>query len=263
MKPVVIYHDHCMDGMGAAWAAWKHFNGDVELIAADYGQQPPHLIDRQVFIVDFSYSLPVLQHMGATNNVMVIDHHKTAAKDLAMLHSAGTIADFDAFCDQGGGVIRVLFDMERSGAGLTWDFFNPGMPRPYLIDRIEDRDLWKFHYESSRPLHSYLSSFVFSMEMFDDTMVRFEDTGHRLFRKAEGVAIDRMHMKRCRELVKESLQRVDVRHGEYLVINQVPIVNAPFNMNFMFPVPDASIPAVDICSERSVAGMIFSAKDTR
>jgi len=33
-------------------------------------------------------------------------------------------------------------------------------------------------------------------------------------------------------------------------------------MNFMFPVPDASVPAVDICSERSAAGITFSAKDT-
>ena len=30
----------------------------------------------------------------------------------------------------------------------------------------------------------------------------------------------------------------------------------------MLPVPDASVPAVDICSERSAAGITFSAKDT-
>ena len=31
----------------------------------------------------------------------------------------------------------------------------------------------------------------------------------------------------------------------------------------MLPVPEASLPAVEICSERSAAGMIFSANDTR
>lgn len=30
----------------------------------------------------------------------------------------------------------------------------------------------------------------------------------------------------------------------------------------MFPVPDASVPAVDICSDKSAAGMTFSARDT-
>ena len=36
----------------------------------------------------------------------------------------------------------------------------------------------------------------------------------------------------------------------------------PFNMNFMFPVPDASLEAREICSEISQAGIIFSAMVT-
>jgi len=34
-------------------------------------------------------------------------------------------------------------------------------------------------------------------------------------------------------------------------------------MNFMLPVPEASVPAVDICWLRSAAGMILSASVTR
>ncbi len=37
---------------------------------------------------------------------------------------------------------------------------------------------------------------------------------------------------------------------------------APFIMNFMFEVPLASFPAVEICSLISVAGMMRSAKET-
>ena len=44
---------------------------------------------------------------------------------------------------------------------------------------------------------------------------------------------------------------------------QVPMVSAPLSANFMLPVPDASVPAVEICSLRSAAGMIFSASETR
>ena len=36
----------------------------------------------------------------------------------------------------------------------------------------------------------------------------------------------------------------------------------PFIINFMFPVPEASVPAVEICSETSAAAIIFSAYDT-
>ena len=45
--------------------------------------------------------------------------------------------------------------------------------------------------------------------------------------------------------------------------SRVPMVSAPFSASFMFPVPEASLPAVEICSERSAAGMIFSARETR
>ena len=40
-----------------------------------------------------------------------------------------------------------------------------------------------------------------------------------------------------------------------LAPSMVPMVKAPFSMNFMLPVPEASVPAVEICSDRSVAGM--------
>jgi hypothetical protein len=37
------------------------------------------------------------------------------------------------------------------------------------------------------------------------------------------------------------------------------MVGAPFIMNFMLPVPEASFPAVEICSDRSAAGITRSA----
>ena len=37
--------------------------------------------------------------------------------------------------------------------------------------------------------------------------------------------------------------------------SNVPNVNAPFNMNFIFPVPLASFEANEICSEISAAGI--------
>jgi len=36
------------------------------------------------------------------------------------------------------------------------------------------------------------------------------------------------------------------------------MVSAPFIMNFMLPVPEASLPAVEICSDKSVAGAMIS-----
>ena len=44
--------------------------------------------------------------------------------------------------------------------------------------------------------------------------------------------------------------------------SRVPRVTAPFSMNFMLPVPLASLDAREICSEMSQAGISFSAADT-
>ena len=44
--------------------------------------------------------------------------------------------------------------------------------------------------------------------------------------------------------------------------SRVPTVSAPFIMSFMLLVPLASYPAVEICSDTSVAGMKRSARVT-
>ena len=47
-----------------------------------------------------------------------------------------------------------------------------------------------------------------------------------------------------------------------LAPSSVPMVSAPLSANFMLPVPEASMPAVLICSERSAPGIRISASDT-
>ena len=44
--------------------------------------------------------------------------------------------------------------------------------------------------------------------------------------------------------------------------SMVPMVTAPFIMNFMLPVPLASLEAVESCSETSAAGISTSAEET-
>ena len=44
--------------------------------------------------------------------------------------------------------------------------------------------------------------------------------------------------------------------------SSVPSVSAPFRASFMLPVPEASMPAVEICCDRSAAGMMRCARDT-
>jgi uncharacterized protein len=140
-KRLVIYHANCIDGFTAAWAAWRKFgNEDTEYLAASYGDAPPDVIGRDVYIVDFSYPRDVMLSLyERANSLLVLDHHVTAQKALEGLSCA-------------------IFDMNRSGAGLAWDVLNPEAPRPWLVDYVEDRDLWRFARRHSKAVNAWISA---------------------------------------------------------------------------------------------------------
>ena len=59
---VVIYHDQCRDGLGAAYAAWKKFGENASYIPRKTQDPVPEgLEDKEIYIVVYSYSLPELQ----------------------------------------------------------------------------------------------------------------------------------------------------------------------------------------------------------
>lgn len=85
-RPLILYHNHCPDGFCAAWVAHRQFGGGADYIPVQYGQPPPDVAGRDVFIVDFSYKRAVLLEMAEkANSVVVLDHHRTAEEDLRPL----------------------------------------------------------------------------------------------------------------------------------------------------------------------------------
>lgn len=145
MKTFVLYHAHCADGFGAAYAAWLALGDkDVEYIPTSYGEKPPEMPDgSRVYILDFSYDRETLLALKARmSSLNVIDHHGTAAVALEGLPFA-------------------IFDMDKSGAVLAWEFFQ-GTGEclgavPKLLEYIQDRDLWRWELPQSRDISAGLS----------------------------------------------------------------------------------------------------------
>lgn len=138
----ILYHGNCPDGWGAAWAAWTALGDSAEYIPCLYGQDPPRLSpDGIVLLVDFSYPRDVLlRFWESVSSLEVLDHHKTAEADLA-------------------GLDWCLFDMDKSGAMLTWEWFHPHDPAPAIIQYVQDRDLWRFALPDSREVYAWMSSY--------------------------------------------------------------------------------------------------------
>ena len=234
-QPFVIYHANCADGFGAAWAVRARFPG-AEFYAGMYSNEPPDVTGRDVILVDFSYKRQVMLSLGQqARSVLVIDHHKSAIEDLQA--DGNYIVDMSSWqgplswerhmdnpvLDQSEGCsyarIFTVFDLHRSGAGLTWDFFHPGKVRPRLIDHIEDRDLWRFKLPGTREIQAALFSYPYDFGLWDDLMA--EDT--RILLHA-GEAIERKHHKDIAELIGVCQRFMRIAG------NLVPVASLPYTL---------------------------------
>lgn len=169
----IIYHGNCLDGFGAAKCAEKYFTNlmknDPEIKqpiyhAGKFNVLPPldEIKDKCVLICDFSYKKDDLQKLlGIVKKLLILDHHKTAEGELKDLPNENKI-----------------FNMNHSGAYITWRFFFRNLPVPKCILYIEDNDIWKKSMPNTEAFKFYISSLPFTFEayekLFDDEYINLE-----------------------------------------------------------------------------------------
>lgn len=208
-RPLVIYHGNCADGFSAAWVFWKKFNGDVDFHAGSYGEYPPDMRQRDVYIVDFSYKAEIMEAISwEAKTITLLDHHDTAIRELSHMMEVN------------GGKFKGVLSNKNSGCVLAWDYLFPNEPRPTLLGYIEDRDLWKFKLPMSREINSYVFSHDYTFEQWDDLMSA--DVSRVTAWSVAGGAILRKHMKDCAELVRVTCRPMAI--GKHAV----PTVNLPY-----------------------------------
>lgn len=194
---LVLYHANCSDGFCAAWIAQKA-HPNAECIAVNYGEAPPDVTDRDVIILDFSYPRNVLLEMQSKSSILnVLDHHKTAEKELEGLR----------FC---------IFSSHMSGAAMAWKWFFPYTPLPLLVEYVQDRDLWKFELPHSKAINAAIRSYPLDFQIWENLFLRefqgslgeFQDSFVTLLAN-EGEAILRMEQQiielQAKKAVKISL----------------------------------------------------------
>ncbi len=205
-KALCIYHGNCLDGFAAAWAVRHALGEEVEFHKGIHQQTPPDVSDRDVFLVDFSYKKDVLISMLKTAaSITILDHHITAVQDLLELMDSGEL--------------KGLFNMNKSGAMLAWEWFHPEQQAPELIAFIQDRDLWKFELEGSREINAALSSYPFDFSVWDTLMASGDAEIADL--KNIGAAIERKLQKDIEELLASGVRRMVIAGYD------VPVLNAP------------------------------------
>lgn len=161
-RTIILYHGSCPDGFGAAYAAWKKFGDTAEYIPLYRGDEiPEHLAGAHLYFIDFTYEKEVMDRIAASAaSVVVLDHHE-GVRDVVE------------------SMPEHVFDNDRSGATIAWDYFHPGTPRPRLLTHIEDDDLFLFKLPDTRAILSYLSVQPYTFEFWDELARTLEDDAAR------------------------------------------------------------------------------------
>lgn len=223
-KPdVMLYHANCADGFGAAWAAWMRWGDDVDYLPVSYGQEPPDVAGKHVLIGDFSYKRDTMRALSqSAASVVVLDHHKTAEDELApwcLEHSEPVdVNNIDLAIEMVGPL--AIFDMQRSGAAMVWDFCHPDSPMPLLLEFIQDRDLWRFNLEMTKPFGVWLRCEPFDFARWEMIAQELADghDGHLIFQEAN--AMQRFFDQKVAEIGR--LARTGTVAG-----HAVPLCNCP------------------------------------
>lgn len=140
-----------MDGISSAYIARNSLerNNAVVLVPLQYSREDElfkeHLTKQDIcYFVDFSLKRDkMLELAELVDRIVVIDHHKTAEAELVNLPEN----------------VEVNFNMNESGATLTWLYFYDE-PIPEIFEYIKDRDLWNWKLPDSREINEALAFLV-------------------------------------------------------------------------------------------------------
>lgn len=209
---IIIFHADCRDGFGAAYAAWKKFGESAMYIPRKTQLPPPEgLADKNIYILDYSYSKDTLARLAERNrSVIVIDHHQSAKEAVT------------AFPQN-------VFDQVHSGATLAWRYFHPETPVPKLLVYIEEHDLWKDTLPHSRDIAAALGEYPLEFAVWNDLAQQFENET-KFAKIAEKGALLREYIDRHIEEISRTATPVQFEGREAYAVNSTAYRSALGNL---------------------------------
>lgn len=191
-KIVVVYHDNCSDGMGAALAAWLKFGEHAEYIPANYGDEIPDVKGKDLYVFDFSYAKDkVLDPALGAESITLLDHHKSAMEDWEL----GSY-----YYDTVNNIV-IRFDMSKSGAVLAWEYLHSKKPVPIMFQHIQDNDLWQFKLHNTKPFIRNLRSHEHSIDSWNKLLNYTEEPEAYEAFIIEGLSQERMFNNQVNHLL--------------------------------------------------------------
>lgn len=206
----VVYHKNCLDGFGAAWAAWLKFKDQAAYLPAEHNSDEAavlRLSGKTVFLVDFGYSAADKIKRLVQNNqkVVLIDHH-LSQKALRQFYTES------------------VYNEKHSAAVLAWQYFHRSKPVPKLLQYIEDIDLWQFKLPYTRELMAALDTYEMEFSRWGKIARHFQSAKTRKKYLEEGKSIIRYQHKVIERLVNYA-EEVSFAGYSALAVNSPVLVS--------------------------------------
>jgi nanoRNase/pAp phosphatase (c-di-AMP/oligoRNAs hydrolase) len=224
-NPLIIHHSDA-DGICAALVLWLAHNQEADLVAANYDESPPpedSLIDRVVYVVDFSYPRDVLESIDSlAQSLMVLDHHESAKQNCKGL----PFAEFDM--SRSGA--RMAFDFALQNLNVNWDSNLTGK-LDLLTQYVQDHDIWTKKLEYTDEVHACLDSFPLTLEAWFGLLQAFPHLSVGVSPDSslvkEGKAILRSQGRMIEKLYQNHRKATFAPKGEGSKVLTVAVVNSP------------------------------------
>jgi uncharacterized protein len=179
-QTIVIFHKKsklfwCPDGVASAAIAAKYAKVD-QFLFGTYTNDG-EIINQigkgnTIHFVDYSMSTENIETLAVGNTITICDHHKTAKDNLSRVSSP---------------FIAKYFDMTKSGARLTWEYFCPDQDVPAIIQYLEVGDLYTFALPEAKKvcagLYTLMSHEKDMREVFEALFENWELTQEQLIEK--------------------------------------------------------------------------------
>lgn len=228
-KKLCIYHKNCLDGFTSAYVLGMFLDiAKVEFLGMDYHDPIPDFTDRDVYILDFSFTPEVLvPEIIKAKSVVMLDHHKKAMDDWGL--------NWEEDKPRPGSEHKnflAIVETSKSGVGVVWDFLynnncHTETKLPLLFQHVQDYDMYQFKLKHTRAIHTALTS---TNMMADQNFMAFNQIFNDFEDGDTEALIERGYTVLAAQQVwvKDIIERT---RGEIDILGyRVPIANVPHEL---------------------------------
>jgi len=203
---IVLFHYPCQDGLGSAWIVNNYHNElskEIDLYPIQHGKTInfDRLINKKIIFCDYAPSSDVLDQIEKiATKITILDHHISSQKALVNKSYA-------------------TFDMNKSGVGLTWNYFYPDKSMPQFLEMIQDRDIWTWKIAKSKEFTSGFYTVCSSIEMYNfSELFQLCNELYKDYLKIDfyinlGNIINKSTMIKCKYISQEHLNKINYYKG--------------------------------------------------